>query len=415
MMRLPYEVFLALRYLRFHRGRTFLSLITLISVAGVSVGTAALVVAMALNAGFVDDVHARIYSGAAHLTVMNMHDVAFEGGDEVVRATEAVPGVQVAGRVLYSPAMLTRDDHSSTGYAEVQGIDPAAHARVVDGPDFEDSEFMRLATAHAEGREGIILGADLALRVGAIEGDEVRVLVPKGVTLSPWGPQPRSAVFEVLGTYRSDHFQQDSQRAYIHIASAERLLRAGGQTSWVEVRLTDLRELDSMKTALGAGLGPPWLVIDLIEQNQDILKALATEKLLMWLAIGLIVVVAALNIVSTLILMVTDKVKEIGTLSAMGARPVGIATVFVLQGGLIGAVGTITGLLLGAGISYWVDRFHLVKLDPDVYYLDHLPFSLRPLDLISVGTLVLAVSLLATIYPAIKAAALRPVDAIRHE
>jgi lipoprotein-releasing system permease protein len=170
-----------------------------------------------------------------------------------------------------------------------------------------------------------------------------------------------------------------------------------------------------MKSAMRESLGPPRLVIDLIEQNKEIIKALNTEKIILFLAIGLMVVLAALNIVSTLILMVAGKIKEIGTLSAMGAQPIGIARIFVLQGCVIGVVGTTCGLVLGTSIALVLDRFELFPLDPEVYYLTHLPFSPQPVDVLSVGLAALAISFLATIYPALKAASLEPVEAIRHE
>lgn len=410
----PYELFLALRYLRFHRGRTFLSIITLISIAGVAVGTAALVVALALNAGFVADVRERIHSGSAHLTVINVDDEMFEGADELIRRVEAVPGVRAAAAVVHTPAMLTTDGAASPGYAEILGIDPAAHAAVILNEGAKDDPFPDLDRPTASGRHAILLGVNLAGRLGVFEGDLVRVLVPS-VTLSPWGPQPRSQVFEVTGTYRSDHFEEDSQRAYVDLEAARGLLHVPRRTSWVEVRLDDLRQLDGMKVRLREALGDGWLVVDLIEQNRDLLKALNTEKLALFLAIGLIVVVAALNIVSTLVLMVADKVKEIGTLSAMGARPPQIATVFLLQGFVIGAVGTAIGLSVGTALSLWLDRYRIIRLDPDVYYLTHLPFLPQPTDLAFVGTAALVVTLLATIYPATKAARLDPVEAIRHE
>jgi lipoprotein-releasing system permease protein len=412
-LHLPYELFLALRYLRFHRGRTFLSVITLISVAGVTVGTAALVIALSLMAGFVQDVRNRIHSGSAHLTVMSGEGRVFAGAEELVRRTETIPGVGRAGPVLYTPAMLTTEDLRSPEFAEVEGIDPAAHGRVVLDPG-QPNPFPSLSRPTESGRDGIILGIELARQVGVVPGDMVRVLVPE-LTLTPWTPVPRSRVYEVVETYHSEHFTQDSQRAYVDLGSARRLLRAEGLASWVEVRLVDLRELSRMKRELNEGLGPPWLVIDMIEQNQDLIKALNTEKLTLFLAIGLIVVVAALNIVSTLILMVADKIKEIGTLAAMGARPRGVAGVFVLQGLVIGVVGTLSGLALGTAISLWLDRYGIIKLNPDVYYLPYLPFAPQPLDLFVVGVAALVISLLATIYPAMKAARLDPVEAIRYE
>ena len=412
-MRLPYEFYLALRYLRFHRGRTFLSVITLISVAGFTVGTAALVIALSLMAGFVKDVRDRIHSGSAHLTVMSSEAMNFAGWEELILRTESLEGVHRAAPVLYTPAMLTREDLRSPEFGEVQGIDPDRHGDIVLDPA-QPNPFPGLTRATGSGRDGIVLGAELARRLGVVRGDLVRVLVPE-LSLAPWGALPRSWLFEVVDTFHSEHFLQDSQRAYVKLDSAARLLRAGERVSWVEVRLDDLRRLEGMKEALDGSLGPPWLVLDLIEQNQDLIKALNTEKLVLFLAVGLIVVVAALNIVSTLILMVTDKIKEIGTLAALGAEPGGIAKIFILQGFVIGLVGTVLGLILGTSASLVLDHFRLIKLNPEVYYLTHVPFTTQPQDLFFVGLAAMLISLLATIYPALKAARLDPVEAIRYE
>jgi lipoprotein-releasing system permease protein len=412
---LPFELVLALRYLRFHRGQTFLSIITLISVAGVTVGTAALVIALSLMAGFVQDVRARIHSGSAHLTVLSAGGAdAFEGADGLVQRLEAMPGVSAAAPVLYTPALITFDSGGTHGFSELQGIEPAAHVRVILGSTAGDDRFTPLSRPTRSGREGILLGLGLATDLGVVEGDLVRVLVPS-VSLVPWGAEPRSRVLEVVGRYQSDHFQEDTMRAYVALDTARDLLRTPALSSWVEVRLDDLRAIETMKEQLRRALSPEWLVVDLIEQNRDILRALHTEKLILLLAIGLIVVVAALNIVSTLILVVTDKMKEIGTLTALGARPAEIARVFMLQGSVIGVVGTALGLTVGVVACLWLDRYEVIPLNPEVYYLSHIPFKTQPLDVVLVGTIAVAVSFLATLYPALKAARLDPVEAIRHE
>jgi len=411
---LPYELFLALRYLRVHRGRTFLSVITLISVSGVTVGTAALVIALSLMAGFVADVRERIYSGSAHLTVLGVDDVdPFPAGEALAARVAGVAGVAAAVPVLYSPALVTADATDGHGFAELHGIDPGGHARVILGLE-DGGPFAPLEAATASGLEPIVLGHELAARLGVRAGDQVRVLVPQ-LTLAPWGALPRSRVYAVAATHRSDHFQEDSTRAYVRLAEARSLLRAEDGSSWIEVRLHDLRQLEPMKQQLRATLDQDWVVVDLIEQNRDILRALRTERLFLFLAIGLIVVVAALNIVSTLILMVTDKVKEIGTLTALGARPAGIARIFVLQGLVIGAVGTAAGLALGGAAAWWLDRYRIIQLNPEVYFLSYIPFDPQPIDLLVVGGASLAISLVATLYPAWKAARLDPLEAIRHE
>ncbi len=411
-MRLPYEPYLALRYLRYHRGRTFLSVITLISVAGVTVGAAAMVIALSLMTGFQQDIKHRILSGAAHLDVLGADEPLFGSVEPLLARLRRARGVEAVAPVLFSQAMLVNEKLGSPGYVELLGVDPRAEGKVVQLG--RGDPFGVLGRPGPTGLDGIVIGNDLASRLAVGPGDRVRVLVPK-VSLTPFVPIPRSRVLEVVGVFRAEATPQNLERAYVSLATARRLLDAEGRASWIEVRLADPRELDRVKAALRSELGASWQVVDMMEQNRDLLKALNTEKVMLFLAIALIVVVASLNIVSTLVLMVADKIKEIGTLTAMGARPPGIAAVFMLQGLAIGLIGTTLGLSLGAGLAWWLDRYRILKLNPDVYYISHVPFTTRPLDVTLVGALALVITFLATIYPAWKAAALDPVEAIRHE
>ncbi len=414
-MPLPYELYLALRYLRFHRGRTFLSVITTISIAGVTVGVAALVIALSLNAGFIEDVRARIYSGSAHLTLLSGEaDGPFPGAEALQQRLERIDGVTAAAPVMQTPALLSFEEIATHGFAELQGVDPTRHRRVLPPEDGRATLLARLDRPAGSSRAGIVLGRELARKLGALEGDQVRVLIPQ-ITLAPWSAYPRSRVYEVVGIYSSDHFQEDLLRSYISLDEARSLLRAQGRTSWVDVRLDDVRRLVPMRERLRAELAPQWIVIDLIEQNHEIIKALNTERLVLFLAIGLIVVVASLNIVSTLILLVNDKVREIGTLTALGARPSGVASVFMLQGMVIGVIGTVLGIAIGWSTCWVLDTYRLFPLDPEVYYLDHLPFRTGASEVLWVAVVSLLISFLATIHPARRAAALDPVEAIRHE
>ena len=414
-MSAPFELRLAVRYLRVHRGRTFLSVITLISIAGVAVGTAALVIALALMTGFEQDMKQRILRGSAHLQILDQTESGFSDADEVLAKARAIPGVAAAAPVLYSPTMIMNDTQGSPSYAEIQGVDPEAQGTVVDfGPAAGGDPLAALARPTESGRPGIILGADLAIHLSARPKDLVRVLVPK-VRLTPFVPIPRSLVLEVVGTIKTDAYPQDAQRAYLALDVARRLLDAPGRASWLELRLEDPRHLATRKAEVARAMGDRFEVLDLLEQNKEILKAFNTEKLFLFLAIALIVVVASLNIVSTLVLMVNDKVKEIGTLTAMGARPRSIAAVFMLQGLVIGAVGTAVGLTLGTVSAWWLDTYRVMKLNPDVYFVAHVPFQTRPQDVAVVGLAALLIAFCATLYPAWKAARLHPVEAIRHE
>jgi lipoprotein-releasing system permease protein len=386
----------------------------LISVAGVTVGTAAMVIALALATGFQLDMRQRIASGSAHLTVMSTAQATFVDVVPLVRRLEDFEGVAAASPVLFGHGMLVNEGAGKSAYVEIMGVDPDRHGLVIRFGGMREDPFVRLARPSADGRDGLLVGDELASRLGVRRGDLLRALVPR-VSLTPFSAMPRSRLFESVGTFHAEAYPLNLERAYIGIEPARRLMIEPDRASWIELRVERVEDLERVKEALREELGPSWSVIDMLEQNRQLLKALQTEKAILFLAIALIVVVASLNIVSTLILMVHDKIKEIGTLSAMGATSREIATVFILQGTIIGIAGTAAGLSLGAGLSWWLDRYRVIQLNPEVYFMTHVPFAVQTTDLAFVATIVMAISFLATIYPAWRAARLDPVEAIRYE
>jgi lipoprotein-releasing system permease protein len=412
-MALPYELGLALRYLRFHRGKTFISLITFISVAGVTVGTAALVIATALMNGFERDFRERILSGAAHVQILGPGGIAPEETALLVEAISGTEGVRTVTPVLFTPSLVATEI-SQPEYVELYAVEAESHGEVIDADERLMGAFARLGAGTESGLPGIVLGSGVSENVGAVPGDVVRVVVPR-LRLTPFGANPRSQGFEVVDTFHSDHFEADQMRAYIRLEDGRRLLRAEEGASWIEVRLHDLGELQVVKERLREALDYTWSVVDLIEANEGLLKALNQEKVYLVLAIWLIVVVAALNIASTLVLMVADKVREIGTLTALGARPREIARIFLLQGLVIGLAGTVLGLTAGWALAAWLDRAQILSLNPEVYYLSHVRFVTEGLDLVRVALLAMGTALVATLYPAWRASTLDPVEAIRYE
>ncbi|MDH3592172.1 MAG: ABC transporter permease [Planctomycetota bacterium] len=381
--------------------------------SGIAVGTAALVIALSLMTGFQQDFRERILKGSAHLTAFAPSYGEVLEDAEAVRATlRAVDGVLDAAPVLTSPAMLGGRDRAAPAYAEIRGVDPEVYSVVADRGESFVEAIERLEDG--EGRDGIVLGLGLARRLDLLEGDPVRVVLPK-VRLSPFGPLPRTRTLTVVGTFTSEFLQQDSQLAFIHLAAAERMLKQPGAASYLELRVEDPDRIDEVQARIETAVGNGLYLVNWLEYNADLLRALNVEKLMLFLAIGLILLVAGMNILSTLMLMVATKVREIGILTAMGAGARNVGRIFMWQGAILGLAGSAFGLTLGFAVAWAIDRWRLIPLDPEVYYLSYVPFAPRASDAAVVAVLAFAVCLAATLYPAWKAARLAPVEALRHE
>jgi len=410
---MSFELRVALRYLTARRKQAFISLISAISVLGVVVGVMALMVALGLMTGLQRGIRTMILGATSHVSVFRAASDGLEDYNAVVEAVRAVPGVAGSAPAVYGKGLLS-SQAGSPAVVTLKGIVPELERTVTDIASQVKGGSLESLASPGEGPAPILLGSDLASNLAVDVGDVVTVVSPQG-RLSPVGMIPRATRFEVAGTVRTGLFEFDSEWAYIPLASAQRLFGHEGRASLVEVRLDDIYAVGPASRAILARLGNGYLTNDWIQLNQSLFSALWLEKMAIGITIGLIVMVAALNIIATLILMVMEKHKDIGILVSMGASRGAIMRIFMLQGTLIGTLGTLAGALLGWGACRVLDRYKLIQVPADVYQISYVPFTLLPLDAAVVVLGAVLVCFLATIHPARGAARLDPAEALRYE
>jgi lipoprotein-releasing system permease protein len=409
---MPFELHVAVRYLTARRKQAFISVISSISVLGVVVGVMALMVALGLMTGLQREIRARILGATAHLSVFRSRSEGFDDYREVVERVRKAPRVQGAAPALYGKGLLTSG--SASALATLKGIVPAQERTVTElGNQVEEGSLDALAAA-GEGMPPLLLGHDLAAALGVSVGDVVTVTSPEG-RLSPMGVLPRVVKFRVAGTVRSGLYEFDAQWAYLPLAAAQRLFGGGDRASLVEVKIDDMYAVRDAADGILETLGEGYVTSDWIQMNQSLFSALWLEKTAIGITIGLIVMVAALNIVATLILMVMEKHKDIAILVSMGASRASIMRIFMLQGTVIGALGTLAGAALGFGACRVLDHYKLIQVPVDVYQISYVPFKLLASDAAMVVAGALLICFLATIHPARGAARLDPAEALRYE
>lgn len=416
--RLRLEWAIAARYLRSRRSSRLVSLITLIATGGVTVGVMALIVVLGVMNGLQDDLREKILVASPHLRVLTYGEgLRLDHWQEVAAKVRAEPEVLAVAPFVLSQGLISAGADYAEGVA-VLGIESdTGKTSVTALPRHFIHGDLTFRTTRSGVDGGIVLGRRLAERLSAYPGDTVTVVSPAGSRFNAalGAFVPRYWTFEVTGHFETGMYEYDNNYVVLPRAVAQRFAGLGDAVSGLDVRLKDPWNAPAVGAALERKLGYPHRSVDWQTQNASLFSALKLEKLAMGLILLLIVIVAAFNIVSTLTMVVTDKTREIGILRAMGLSAGSIRRVFVWQGAVIGLVGTFLGAVSGLALARLIDRRHLIKLDPSVYFIDHLPVRVDPLDFFLVVGAAILVATLATIYPARQAAMLTPVEAIRWE
>ncbi len=412
MTAVPFELRIALRYLTARRKQAFISVISAISVLGVVVGVMALMVALGLMTGLQREIRSKILGATAHISVFRSGNEPFDNYRHVVAAVRGVPHVLGSAPAVYGKALMT--SAGGSGVATLKGVVPAEETTVTDLAAQVEEGDLRVLEKAGLGLAPVLLGRDLAASLGVGTGDVVSVTSPNG-RLSPYGMLPRVTKFRVAGLVHSGLYEFDSSWAYVPLAVAQRLFTGGDEASLVEVRVDDIYAVREVAPQVVAAVGSGYLTTDWIMMNQSLFSALWLEKVAIGITIGLIVMVAALNIVATLILLVMEKHKDIAILVSMGTSRASITRIFMLQGTVIGAVGTLAGAVLGWGLCRVLDTYKLIQVPVDVYQISYVPFKLLPLDATTVIVGAVLICFLATIHPARGAARLDPAEALRYE
>jgi lipoprotein-releasing system permease protein len=394
----PFELRIALRYLTARRKQAFISVISAISVLGVVVGVMALMVALGLMTGLQREIRQRILGATAHLSIFRSGQDSMDEYLAVAEKVRAVPRIEGAAPVVYGKALIS--SNTSSALATVKGVVPEAEKTVTELARQVHGGTLEALVPGAEGTVPLILlGQDLANGLGVATGDVITVTSPQG-RLSPMGMIPRLTKFRVAGTVRSGLYEFDSSWCYIALPEGQRLFAQPGRATLVEVRVDDMYQVADRADDVLKTLGNGYVTTDWIQMNRSLFSALWLEKVAIGITIGLIVMVAALNIVATLILMVMEKHKDIAILVSMGASRGAITRIFMLEGTIIGLVGTATGALLGYVLCRILDHYKLIRVPVDVYQISYVPFTLLPGDAAVVVLGATLICFLATIHPA---------------
>jgi len=455
-----FELFVASRYLRAKRRQAFIGIITAISIAGVAAGVASLVIALAINNGFRQDLQDRLLGSTSHVNLLRVQSDGIKDWRQLMERLAKQPHVVAAAPAIYEQVLISRGPRARG--AVLKGLIPAEERKVSDllktvkSGSADALEEPRTGEPAQSGGEGarfepkgegmpgrgsaragalapaqaaddlaavqrrvaamppIILGKDMADELGAAVGSVVLVTSPQG-ELTPFGMVPKYIRFRVAGIFNSGFYDYDSSWAFTRLSDSQQLFGLGDVVSVLEFKIDDIYRAGEVSRELEEAAGKGFMATNWMEQNKAIFRALRLERLVTFITIGLIVFVAALNILISLTMMVMEKTRDIAVLMSMGTRKSQIRRIFVAQGVLIGVIGTAIGLVLGYVLSWAGGQYHVLSLAPEVYSIDYVPFAPRAIDGVLVAIVSIGISLVATVYPSWSAARILPAEALRYE
>jgi lipoprotein-releasing system permease protein len=429
----PYEIYIGLRYLRAKRRQRTISLNTFVSVAGITLGVAALIGTLGIMTGFKEDLQAKILGTTSHIVVQDRTKDGMANYDTLVGQVEAVPHVVAATPFVLRQVLLT--SQSGVQGIVLRGIEPAKEVRVTDlGKNIKAGRLSDLTTSVATSavdkpvadtqsnpdpkpptpseHPGIVLGKELSLRLGAFVGDNVNVVSPVG-PVSAIGMVPKIRVFTVVAVFESGMFEYDSSLAYIGLEESKKFFNMNHTVTGIEVKVDEIFQAAEIARDIERAIGFPYWARDWMQLNRNLFSALKLEKTMMFLLLVLITLVASFNIVSTLTMIVTEKQREIAILKAMGATRQAIMRIFMLNGLIIGLTGTVIGIPLGYTFLWLIENYW--TFDQTVYYISHIPVHVQAVDVVLVSVSAILISFAATLYPSYQAAKLDPAAALRYE
>ena len=409
-MNLPYQIFIALRYLRSKKRHKGISVNSFISIGGVAVGVMALLVVLSVMSGFHGDLQRKILGVSAHVVLLDYRG-KISGYDEVLKRIEGEKDIVSAAPFVLGQAMISYGKKAHGVF--LRGMEPEMEAKTTEILNYiKDGNPKDLYPKN--GIPGIILGRELASSLGVFTGDTIHIVSPLG-EIGPLGMLPRVKPFRVVAIFEVGMFEYDSNLVLCDLRFAQEFFSMGRDITGIEVRVKDIYKAADVREKVQKKLGFPFYARDWMQMHKNLFSALKLEKFAMFIILVLIILVASFNIIGTLIMNVIEKTREIAILKAMGATNKGIMAIFMLQGLFIGIIGTILGVGGGYLLNNILDKYEIIKLPADVYYLSHLPVKMKLFDFLTVSLSAIIISFLATLYPARQAAKLNPVEPLRYE